>query len=122
MSDYIPIDGGLGIEREKTNHRVSVESAVKFKFFFVGLVFAILSFAIQFPLKSTYPALKISEASSWGLMAITGILALVEIGGFSVSETSTNGLTRWGRVAMWGCFLLGLLLLLASKIWASLQL
>lgn len=114
-----PVDGGLALEEEKNRQRVALESAAKFRFFFVGLVFAILSFAIQFPVKSTELCLKLAEASSWGLIAITGLLALADIGGFSLSSEPKSSLTRYARGAMWLCFLLGVVLLLTSKIWAS---
>ena len=119
MIDRSSIDSGLGVEQAKTEHRVIVESAAKFRFFFVGLVFAILSFAIQFPLKVADTEIKFAEVSSWGLLAITGLLALADIGGFSVFSEPTTRLTGWSRGAMWLCFLFGVVLLLVSKIWAS---
>lgn len=114
-----PLDGGLGLEEEKNRQRIVLESAAKFRFFFVGLVFAILSFAIQFPVKSYELWLKLAEASSWGLIAVTGILALADIGGFSPSPEPNLSLTKFARGAMWLCFLLGVVLLLTAKIWAS---
>ena len=114
-----PLDGGLGLEQEKNRQRVILESAAKFRFFFVGLVFAILSFAIQFPIKSEEFYLKLTEASSWGLIATTGLLALADIGGFSLSSEPNSSLTKLARGAMWVCFLLGVVFLLASKICAS---
>ena len=113
------VDGGLGLEQEKNRQRVVLESAAKFRFFFVALVFAILSFAIQFPINTTEFYLKLAEASSWVLIAITGLLALADIGGFSLSSESNTMLTKCARGTMWGCFLFGVLLLLVSKIWAS---
>ena len=115
-----PVDGGLALNHEENRQRVSLESAAKFRFFFAGLVFAILSFAIQFPVKSPEFYLKLTEAASWGLIAVTGLFALVDIGGFSLSSEANNRLPRFARVAMWSCFFLGVVLLLVSKIWASL--
>lgn len=116
-----PADGGIALEQEKNRQRVVLESAAKFRFFFVGLAFAILSFAIQFPAKSAEFWLKLAEAGSWGLIAITGLLALVDIGGFSLSPEPSSSLGKFGRGAMWICFLFGLVLLLFSKIWASFE-
>ena len=113
------VDGGLGLEQEKNRQRVVLESAAKFRFFFVGLVFAILSFAIQFPIKSEEFYLKLTETSSWGLIATTGLLSLADIGGFSLSSEPSASLTKQARGVMWVCFLLGVVLLLASKICAS---
>jgi hypothetical protein len=113
------LDGGLALDQEMNRQRVDLETAAKFRFFFVGLVFAILSFAIQFPIKTFEFGLKLSEATSWGLIAITGLFALVDIGGFSLSSESNKRLTTYARVAMWVCFFTGVVLLLASKIWAS---
>ena len=116
-----PMDGGIGIEQENNRRRIVLESAAKFRFFFVGLVFAILSFAIQFPLKSTEFCLKLAETSSWGLIATTGLLAIADIGGFSLSSEPNSSLPKFARGAMWVCFLFGVVLLLASKIWASFE-
>lgn len=116
-----PIDGGLGLEHEKNRQRLVLESAAKFRFFFAALVFAILSFAIQFPIRSTGISLKCVEASSWGLIAITALLALADIGGFSLSSEPKSSLTKFARGTMWVCFLVGVMLLLVSKIWAAFQ-
>ena len=114
------MDGGLGLDEEKNRQRIALESAAKFRFFFVGLVFAILSFAIQFPIEGAGYYLKLAEAASWAFIAITGLLALADIGGFSRSSEPKSKLTEFARGAMWACFLVGILLLLTSKIWASL--
>lgn len=116
-----PVDGGIGLEHEKNRQRVVLESAAKFRFFFVGLVFAILSFAIQFPIKSEEFYLKLTETSSWALIATTGLLSLADIGGFSLSSEPNSSLTKLARGVMWVCFLFGVVLLLASKICASFE-
>ncbi len=119
MAENQSIDGGLGIERAKTEHRVSVEAASKFRFFFVGLVFAMLSFAIQFPMKAGALMLKVVESSSWALLAISGLLALADIGGFSAQDCGGTRLSISARRFMWLFFLLAVALLLTSKILAS---
>jgi hypothetical protein len=121
MPERKPVDGGFGLEQAKTRDRVSVETAAKFRFFFTGLVFAILSFAIQFPLKTSDQSLKIVEATSWAFIAITALLALLDIGGFSASSDSSSRLTPHARGFMWFAFLAGVVLLLTAKTWASLS-
>ncbi len=116
-----PIDGGLALEEAKTRERVEIESAARFRFFFVALVFGILSIAIQFPLKTHDTMLKILEASSWGFIAITGLLGLVDIGAFSTSPEGGGRLGRHGRIVMWIAFVIGVVLLLASKVSGSFQ-
>ena len=116
------LDGGLALDHEKNRQRVDIETATKFRFFFVGLVFAILSFAIQFPVKGVDFHLKLTEAISWGLITITGLFALIDIGGFALSsDHSKCRLSKFARIVMWACFLVGVVLLLASKTWASFQ-
>ena len=116
-----PLDGGFALEQAKTRDRILAESAMKFRYFFVGLVFAILSFAIQYPIKTSVLGLKFTEATSWGFIAITGLFALIDVGGFSLSAEPSGGLTRLCRGLMWACFLIGIVLLLASKIYGSFQ-
>ena len=114
-----PVDGVLALEEAKNRDRIALEAEAKFKFFFVGLVFAILSFAIQFPLKVGPYYLRIVETASWVCIAITGLLSLTDIGGFSVSRPYS--LATGGRRIMWVAFSVGVALLLVSKIWTSLQ-
>jgi hypothetical protein len=116
---FEPLDGGVALDRAKVENRVEVESAARFRFFFTGLVFAILSFAIQFPIKSTLAVLKVTEALSWVLLAIAGALALVDIGGFSTQPDATHRLTPRFRRYMWLLFAAAVVLLLFSKIAAS---
>lgn len=59
-----------------------VRNIYKFNFFFTGLVFAIVSFAMQFPVKSACLGLRIAEGFSWVLFLITGFCALYVCGGF----------------------------------------
>lgn len=59
----------------------------KFDFFFAGLVFAIVSFAMQFPIKSHCLYLRIAEAVSWVLFLAVGICALYVCGGFLTRHT-----------------------------------
>lgn len=102
------------IEKELEN----VRSNYRFNFFFSGLVFAILSFAIQFPVKGDTVWIKIIEAVSWIVIGLTGILALKQMGGFSLKNATAtrSGLSRNWQFTMWTLFLYDVSLLLLSKI------
>ena len=113
---------GREVRRAETEvHLEKVRSIYKFHFFFAGLVFAILSFAIQFPVKGDTVWIKIIEAISWTTIGLTGILALKQIGGFSLEDTIEyhQGLKKNWRILMWTLFLCGIILLLFSKIVSS---
>ena len=62
-----PVSGEMALTRD----RAMVEAVYKFRFFFVGLVFAILSFAMQFPVTTDNQLIKITEAVSWFFLLIT---------------------------------------------------
>ena len=68
-------------------HLERVRNIYKFDFFFAGLVFAIVSFAMQFPIKSACLALRIAESISWVLFLVVGICALYVCGGFIIRHT-----------------------------------
>lgn len=123
-----PQDDALKIEakeRARTDTEKQLEkvrSIYKFHFFFTALVFAILSFAIQFPVSSENLWIKIMEVVSWVLIAATALLALKQIGGFAPIDTMEyhQGLnTRWRKV-MWFLFFVGVWMLLIAKILNSL--
>jgi hypothetical protein len=103
-------------------HLEKVRSIFKFHFFFTALVFGILSFAIQFPVTSNKPWIKIMEATSWALIAATALLSLKQIGGFAPIDTMKyhQGLSTGWRKFMWLLFIAGLSLLLTAKIVNSL--
>ncbi|GMT42296.1 MAG: hypothetical protein IEMM0002_0707 [bacterium] len=107
-------------ELRKQNHDLHLErvkSIYKFHFFFAGLVFAILSFAIQFPVTGSNSTIRELETVSWALIAATGLLALKQIGGFSLEDTDEyhSGLSKNWRKTMWFLFVLGLSLLIFVK-------
>jgi hypothetical protein len=123
-----PQDDALKIEvkeraRADTEKQLEkVRSIYKFHFFFTALVFAILSFAIQFPVSSENLWIKIMEVVSWVLIAATALLALKQIGGFASTDTMEyhQGLNiRWRKV-MWFLFFVGVWMLLIAKILNSL--
>jgi hypothetical protein len=86
----------------------------RFEFFFAGLVFAVLSFAIQYPVSSNDWSIKALESVSWVAFSATGLLALRGLGAFSVKRRGSIGVQ--GRRAMWGLFIAGVFTLLAAKI------
>lgn len=64
-----------------------VRNLYKFDFFFAGLVFAVLSFGMQFSVKSCCTYLKIAESISWVLFLIVGLCVLYVCGGFLTQHT-----------------------------------
>jgi len=105
-------------ECEKIRYQTMLSSLHKFRLFFAGLVFAILSFAIQYPIKSNYVLIKILESASWILFAITGYFALKDLGGFHslYTEKALEGIGGKKRKWMWCIFLAGIIALMLSKI------
>jgi len=104
-----------GLEKEKAIH--------KFKFFFAGLVFAVLSFVIQFPVKTNHFWIKVLESSSWVLFGSVALLALRNIGGFSLEDTNKGayrtGLAKTWMFIMWLLFFFGVTAILVAKIATS---
>lgn len=122
QDDAIKIESKERARADTEMHLEKVRSIYKFHFFFTALVFAILSFAIQFPVSSNHPWIKIIEATSWLLIAATALLALKQVGGFAPIDTLQyhQGLSiRWRRI-MWFLFSVGVGLLLTAKIANSL--
>src|SRR5689334_22832219 len=94
--------------RDRLRYQWMLDSVSKFRLFFVGLVFAMLSFSIQFSVVSANRALKWCQLAAWLLLMATGVLALRDAGGLVSSNTEDvfDGLPRAARRIMWGCFLL----------------
>ena len=112
-----PLDGGLAIAAEKTRYEQMLGAVYKFRFFFVGLVFAMLSFAMQHPVTVTIVWVKYIEFLSWFFLIITGFLALGDCGGFSskFTEKALDGLNPSLRSLMWKTFFTAVILLFAAK-------
>jgi hypothetical protein len=115
-----------GKERARSDTEVYLEkvrSIYKFHFFFTALIFAILSFAIQFPVETDYVWIKILEVISWAIIAFTALLSLKQLGGFSSEDTLKfhSGLGKVWRYLMWILFVAGVILLLTAKIMSSLN-
>lgn len=121
MTDRNPIEDNQAKELQRSaieTHLEKVRAIYKFHFFFTGLVFAVLSFAIQYPVSNAYRWIKVIESMSWVVIGLTGFLALKQIGGFSLDDTMKyhSGLSKKWRKVMWFLFVFGVLLLLIAKI------
>jgi hypothetical protein len=122
QDDALKIEANERARADTEKQLEKVRSIYKFHFFFTALVFAILSFAIQFPVSSENLWIKIMEVVSWVLIAATALLALKQIGGFAPIDTMEyhQGLNiRWRKV-MWFLFFVGVWMLLIAKILNSL--
>ena len=106
-------------ENEKIRYRIMLESVYKFRFFVVGLIFAILSFAMQFPVKINHLYFfKLFEIGAWILLVIAGFYAIRDCGGFAkkMTEKVVEGLEPRQRSIMWKCFFLAIVFLLIVNI------
>ena len=105
-------------EWEQIRYQAMLDSIYKFRLFWVGLLFAVLSFALQFPVKSTTLGVKLAEMLAWTLLFVTALFAIKDCGGFvgTITEKVTEGLRSSERRWMWRCFLAATLLLLLAKI------
>jgi hypothetical protein len=105
-------------ELDKIRHQAVLSSLTKFRFFFAGLIFAILSYSIQNPLESDVNILSLTESASWLLLLVSGLLSIKECGGFSakLTESVFVGLSVNQRMVMYSAFILGMLFLVVSHI------
>lgn len=112
-----------GKELDKIRHQAILSSLTKYRFFFAGLIFAILSYSIQKPISSCYWFFTWSENISWLLLLLSGLLAIKECGGFSSKLTEDaifSGLSPKYRKAMYSLFVIAMILLVLSRIGAKL--
>lgn len=98
-----------------------VRNLYKFDFFFTGLVFAVLSFAMQFPVKSSCLYLVVAEGISWVLFVLVGMCALYLCGGFLIRHTHSELEQRQEhqpkiRFLMWVLFVIAIGVLVFVKI------
>jgi hypothetical protein len=98
-----------------------VRNIYKFDFFFTGLMFAIVSFAMQFPVRSACLILRVAESFSWIIFLATGICALYVCGGFVTRHTDPVLKKRDERLPMvrfwmWLFFIIAFVVLAAVKV------
>lgn len=102
---------------------LSRELLAKFKTFFAGLIFAMLSFIGTHPIITKIFYLKILETLSLGFLFIAGIILLLHLAGYKVNESQLKE-KSYGIIMQviflrekpyWICFILGMLLLLTSR-------
>jgi hypothetical protein len=107
--------------RERLRYQWMLDSVSKFRLFFAGLVFAMLSFSVQFSVGSPNRAVKWCQVAAWLLLLATGALSLRDAGGFVSKNTQDvfDGLRPKLRRIMWGCFLLALILLISARLLAD---
>jgi cytochrome bd-type quinol oxidase subunit 2 len=98
--------------RERLRYQWMLDSVSKFRFFFVGLVFATLSFSLQSGVSSTNRSARLCQFAAWGLLLLTGVFALRDAGGLVSKNTEDvfDGLAPTARRVMWAAFLLALVL------------
>lgn len=108
------------LERDRIHYEWMLASIARFRLFFAGLVFAILSFSIQFAMvpKANASLVNTIHVIAWLLLIAAGFLALRDAGGFisKHTEESFNGLSSSWRKIMWGMFAVALLLLVSARI------
>jgi hypothetical protein len=104
--------------RERIRYQWMLEGVSKFRFFFAGLVFAMLSFSVQFAVQTTDPTARWCQVIAWTFLVVTGMLALRDAGGFVTKYTENvfEGLSPTIRRFMWACFFLGVVFLAATRV------
>ena len=112
------------LARDRIRYQWMLDSVSKFRLFFAGLVFAMLSFSVQFSIVTANRAVTRCQFAPWLLLLVTGALALRDAGGFVTKYTQDKfeGLSSVMRWLMWGCFVLALVLLMVVRLlsnWAT---
>jgi len=112
------------VARDRIRYQWMLDSVSKFRLLFVGLVFAILSFSVQFSDPTANRGAKGCQLVAWILLLSTGMLSLREAGGFVAMNTEIvfDGLSPARRRLMWWCFLLAIVLLAGARFlsdWAT---
>ncbi|VAW78343.1 hypothetical protein MNBD_GAMMA12-3784 [hydrothermal vent metagenome] len=105
------------LERNRIHYQWVLGSIRRLRFFFCGLVFAMLSFALQYRVESSNKLVLSIEVMSWILLAVAGYLSLRDCGGFTedLNEDTFIGLSPKLRKIMWWCFLGAIILLILAK-------
>ena len=112
------------VARDRIRYQWMLDSVSKFRLLFVGLVFAILSFSVQFSVAIANRAAKGCQLAAWILLLLTGMLSLRDAGGFVAKNTDDvfEGLSPAVRRLMWWCFLLAIVLWAGARFlsdWAT---
>lgn len=117
MANSNYVNHQLASERDHVNWMR--DSLQKFRLFFSGLVFAILSYSLQVDFSKIDTPAQMLYSSAWVMLLVTGLLALKEAGGLARRnlEDNFNGLSPNIRAVMWLAFA-GSLLLLGLAKWA----
>jgi hypothetical protein len=104
--------------RDRLRYQWMLDSVSKFRLFFAGLVFATLSFSVQFSVASTNRVANWSQFVAWLLLLLTGVLSLRDAGGLVAKNTQDvfEGLSPALRRCMWACFLLAMILLMGARL------
>jgi hypothetical protein len=104
--------------RDRIRYQWMLEGVSKFRFFFAGLVFAMLSFSVQFAVQTTDRTARWCQVLAWAFLGVTGMLALRDAGGFVTKYTQDvfEGLSPTTRRFMWACFFIGVVLLAATRL------
>jgi len=99
-------------------HQWTLDSLQRFRLFFSGLVFAILSFSIQFAIQQADVVVKWLQGTAWFFLLFAGFFALKDAGGFvsEYNERSFDGLKPKTRIIMWVLFALSIILLGVARI------
>lgn len=102
---------------EQSRYEWHLSSIQRFRLFFSGLVFAILSFSLKVDFSCLAVFTKIIYSFSWMSLLICGLLSIRECGGFQsqFSVNSFDGLSKSFKNVMWYSFIISLTLLVVAK-------
>src|SRR5438445_2823086 len=106
------------LARERIRYQWMLESVSKVRLFFAGLVFAMLSFSVQFAVATENRAAKGCQLAAWILLLLTGMLSVRDAGGFVTKHTQDkfDGLSPAIRRRMWWCFVIAVVLLMSARV------
>lgn len=117
-AEQTPADGTALQDREQARYEIMLGALYRFRLFFAGLVFTVLSFAVQFQVESTVIYIKVMEVAAWTALGGVGMFALRDCGGLASTATEkvVEGLSRKHRQLMWALFVLSLALLAGVRV------
>ncbi len=110
--DAAHVAAGHELELEHT------KAFYRYRLFFCSLVFAILSFAIQFSVKSDCNLLRVLEGCGWIFLLLCGFLSIRELGGFRLKNIYIGLSPKW-QFAKYALFVVAMLLLIISKLFSK---